>query len=492
MENQRHAKKITTTPEWVTAGRRDRIVVPEVSGGWRSEASPLSRGRSFTDWKNKVMASPAGETLVACGVRNHELIHALVSPASVPLDLFDHLGLSPTAVEVAEELRVNAIGLKSMDTRVGVRQPIRESIFAMTDGTEEGGADFAVNHNDWENAVALLTATFGTQVYKDVKRRLRKKEDWKVNVAGVDDVLKRLHKDLRLPTRTSTEAVRCSWTDSKGRVSTAILPLGWIDGTLPLAQAVQQMMKTPPQPEDKNKTPKEIFTGLQKSQGKVNWQIMKLGMSRLTQPSANFIGRKKFASTTGKTIKHPERMFTDPERRLFSRSLKGTGGVVVVDCSGSMGLNDDELTRILKASPGCTVIGYSTGSRTQHNAFVLAKGGRRVAENELTKILSGFGGGNGIDLPALVWGNNQRKNKKEFLLWISDGWVTGESDTHTEGLALECIEFLQKNGGANTQFVEAGITLLESLAKGKAFPKHLLCYYLQEIKAKTENERLEK
>jgi len=481
MENQRHAKKVIATPEWVTAGRSDRKLIETVAGGWQSSAAPLARGRSFTDWKNKVISVPEGDGAVARGVRYHELIHTLASPASVPFSLFEHLAISPTAIEVAEEMRVNAIGLSDSGD-------IAKSIYELSDGTEASGADFAVEHNDWENAVALMTATYGTKVFRDVKRRLRKNPEWANSVLGVEQVLNRMNKDLVLSRASKTVPMKCEWTDSKGRVSNAVLPDDYVNATLPLAQAVQMMMKTPPTPDNKNKKPKEIFEGLTPKDGTINWQIMKLGMSRLTQPSATFVGRKKFASVTGKTIKHPERMFTDPERRLFSRTLKSTGGVVVVDCSGSMGLTNDELSAILKSSPGCTVIGYSTGGRKKHNAYVLAKGGRRVNEAELHKILGGFGGGNGIDLPVLIWANQNRKTKKDFLLWISDGWVTGEGDNHSETLALECLDFLTANRATNAANPTEAIQLLENLKRGRALPRHLLCDYLETLKTQRERD----
>lgn len=482
MENKRHAEKVVATPEWVTAGRSDRATIETVAGGWQSSAAPLARGRSFTDWKNKVISVPEGDGAVARGVRYHELIHTLASPASVPLSLFDHLGLSHTAIEVAEEMRVNAIGLSGDGE-------IAKSIYELSDGTEQGGADFAVEHNDWQNAVALMTATYGTKSFRDVKRRLRKNPEWANSVLGVEAVLKRMNKDLVLGRASQTLPQKCEWADSKGKISSAVLPSDYVNATLPLAQAVQQMMTTPPTPENKNKLPREVFEGLSPKDGKINWQIMKMGMSRLTQPSATFIGKKKFASVTGKTIKHPERMFTDPERRLFSRTLKSTGGVVVVDCSGSMGLSNDELSAILKAAPGCTVIGYSTGSRAKHNAFILAKGGRRVAETELYKILRGFGGGNGIDLPVLVWANQNRKSKKDFLLWISDGWVTGEGDEHSPALAMECVNFLIKNRGVNARNPDEGIALLENLKRGKPLPRYLLCDFLNDLKKQTERDK---
>ncbi len=475
-------KSRSVSPEWITANRRDRIVVPEIKGGWRSEPAPLTRGSSFTDWKSKTLSAPIGDSVLARGVRYHELIHTLVSPASIEPAFYDQLALTQTAVEVSEEMRVNQIGLK------GVSGDISDCIYSLSDGTEQHSADFAVKHNDWVNAVALMTATYGTGVYRDVKRRLRKHEAWKDNISAVDKTLGTINKKLKLWEEAGTTPEKCGWTDSKGHSHETVLPSSFLRGTLPLAQAVMVMMTTPPTPENKTKKSK-VFAGLPNGDPKISWQLLKMGMSKLTQPSAKFIGRKKIASVTGKSIRHPERLFTDPERRLFSRDVKGAGGVLVVDCSGSMRLSHEDLCEILRLSPGCTVIGYSSGGCSNpNNCFYFAKNGKRVSENHLYDIINGFGGGNGVDLPALVFANRHRTNKKDFLLWISDGWVTGEGDEHSHGLVMECVSFLEKANGVNVRDAEEAIGLLKRLSQGRTLPKGLMNSYLETVKYEYEQK----
>lgn len=50
------------------------------------------------------------------------------------------------------------------------------------------------------------------------------------------------------------------------------------------------------------------------------------------------LGRREIATNEGKYPKAFYRLVTDPYRRIFKRKTRSLGGVVVFDCSGSMGL----------------------------------------------------------------------------------------------------------------------------------------------------------
>jgi hypothetical protein len=202
--------------------------------------------------------------------------------------------------------------------------------------------------------------------------------------------------------------------------------------------------------------------------GRVKWVPLQIGMTRLTEASARFVGRRRRASIMGKVIRHPERLLTDPERRLFTQEVRGVSGVVCVDVSGSMSLTDDELTAILSHAPGCTVLAYSQSYRGGANAYVVARNGRRVSREHLEKLPLGMG--NGCDLPALQWSVRQRKHSKDFVLWVSDGYVTGMDDHHSLDLVDECLLFCEKHKISNASDSLEAISMLAEVSRGRSLP----------------------
>jgi hypothetical protein len=82
---------------------------------------------------------------------------------------------------------------------------------------------------------------------------------------------------------------------------------------------------------------------------------------------------------------------------------------VVIDQSGSMDLSSEQLDELLSLSPSLTVIGYSHRPgdvAATPNVWILARGGRRVASDDLP---SG-NVGNGVDLPVLEFANGLRRS----------------------------------------------------------------------------------
>ena len=72
------------SPEWVVSDRADRTSDPMMMKGWEAIPTPLHRGASYTDFSTHEIAVPDGESPQAQAVRLHELVHARISPSSVP------------------------------------------------------------------------------------------------------------------------------------------------------------------------------------------------------------------------------------------------------------------------------------------------------------------------------------------------------------------------------------------------------------------------
>ena len=197
-----------------------------------------------------------------------------------------------------------------------------------------------------------------------------------------------------------------------------------------------------------------------------SWDTLVVAKPPLEIPHTGKLGRRFIPSDYGKYPQLLHRELTDPYERIFRRKTRALGGIVVIDCSGSMSLSEQDIHRLLKASSGSTVICYSshlysykTGSP---NAWVVARNGRMVRQ------LPDFPGGNGVDAPVLKWAvDNYRRGSRTPVIWVSDGMVTGKRDSHTETLVAETKSVTRRYGIVRVEEVNEAIKLLNKL-QGKA------------------------
>lgn len=155
----------------------------------------------------------------------------------------------------------------------------------------------------------------------------------------------------------------------------------------------------------------------------------------------------------GAQIRRPDRLLID--RAIFARRGRSTGGTVLVDVSGSMSLNVDQLEQIVHAAGGAATVAIYSGSGAQGELRIVAERGWRVAEDDLAPV----GAGNIVDLPALEWLVRQ----PEPRFWVSDGGVTGVGDESCAGLRERCARIVRR--GRVTR-VEDAKGALEALAGG--------------------------
>jgi hypothetical protein len=212
------------------------------------------------------------------------------------------------------------------------------------------------------------------------------------------------------------------------------------------------------------------------SEKKVEWETLRFGMTALTETASAFIGKRKRPAMTGKFPVRPDRLLTDPERRIFRETVKSHGGIVVVDCSGSMSLSHKQVLDILHHYSGATIVAYTQRNRSA-NAWILAKNGKMISEHNFSQI--NLRHGNGVDLPILQWAVRQRKNRKEFLMWISDGGVTGKGDNQSDSLIAQVCAFIVKHDIIGVESTEGAIELLREMKLRGRFPRQRHVSYLQ-------------
>jgi hypothetical protein len=157
-----------------------------------------------------------------------------------------------------------------------------------------------------------------------------------------------------------------------------------------------------------------------------------------------------------------QRMMTDPAMRVFDRKVRGSGGMVVIDASGSMSFTTEQIAEIIEHAPGATVLLYSDRGSRGHNAWVVGDKGRMVETVEGID----YGHGNGVDYPAIQWGVKNRKDSRTPLVWVTDGGVCGVNDNFHDSLAMQCLTYARKNNYIVVPHVEEAIKQLKSLSNG--------------------------
>lgn len=469
------------SPEWVVAGRADAGVDTDLQEGWGVSPAPLARGLAFTDFSSHQMSVPAGDSEEAKAVRLHEMLHARISPTQVPRAFLDQVGVSANAIRIAEEMRVNYLGraltLQGLDPAVG-------DVAHLSDGTEKALADECVKRDNWNDALSLFMLTYNTKVNAVVKRRLNKNPHWKENIAFIEKELK--NKLWKITNKTYFEkSVRSiknthpngyQWVE-KSEIQQAFIPSGFINHSIPLATLIDQWTETPPIDEQEAKEKHGVRR--RHSDGhNYQWEELRFGITSLTENTGTFIGKRKRPAMVGKYPSRPDRLLTDPERRIFRETVKGKGGIVIFDCSGSMGVVHETVRQAVKQFAGALVVVYShsTIRSTSPNAWVVAKNGRMISEHEFDDLP--LNAGNGVDGPILRWAIRQRKNPKDFILWVSDGRVTGKGDDMSDNLVRECAQLSMKHNIIGVDDCPAAIELLANMKRTGGLPRNKYCSFI--------------
>lgn len=503
-------------PEWATAVRKDRRVDTGLTGGWVATPSPIARGAAFTDFTDRHIAVPEGDSDIATGVRFHELLHVRHSPTTVPTELMIQLGIPVQTMRVAEETRMNllAVGTPSTgvfgrdtkgfavaSTKDGVnkeRENLRRVVKGIKDGTEAAQADFAVEHDDFRSAVYQMFATWGLDCFRDVKRRLRRKPEWKDAVGGIAKYLKEhFDPDDRWAAKrlfASTQPIEYRWVDRRTERS-VILPEGFAVSTVGIANLIERIIedggvagktiKKEGDEETATERGDDPDKGVPRQKSNAEWAGLRIGITSLTDTTATFIGRRKRPAITGKFPSRPDRLLTDPERRIFREVVRGNGGVVVFDCSGSMGVDYQVVRDAVAQFAGATVLAYTHVGANVANAWVLAQNGRMISADDMNDLP--LNNGNGVDGQALRWALRQRRSPKDFILWVSDLGVTGVNDWTDDDLLLDCANLCRKHNIAQAHNTDQALEMLATIKRTGTVGRRNWSTRMEQIVQRIEN-----
>jgi hypothetical protein len=463
------------TPHPELLSRKDVAV-----GNWQVDSCEPKRGIPATNVVTKQMLAPSHDTDVARAIRAHEMMHAKVSPAHDFAQWISRGLASQQALIVAEELRVNFLCGKA-----GFNMKSH-----LTDGSETADGERVSATDDWTAAVHMCIATAGTASHKAFLTGIRRgNRKWgKMLLTIGKQAMKEIEKSYKTGTLASTEIEKAS----------GLYPLGFIH-TERIAEWIDRLAQFNPndEPEEENekvdseeeavggagaKKDAEVkpkHTGTEKAKEGtgvkrkiadvsattassriptwVELKIERLPMPKLTRGN---LGKRKVASDTGRNPRRMHRLLTDPQKRVFDKTIRGMGGVVLIDASGSMSFNHDQIRRIVEASPGCTVAMYSTVGDNNTNLWILAEKGKMCDK------LPRAGGGNGVDHPALEWAIKQKQRSSTPVIWVTDGGVTGQHDNMNDTLTMQCIKTSLKHNVIILPYVEEAVETLGKMKNG--------------------------
>jgi hypothetical protein len=413
------------------------------------EGQPL-RGEAWTDMVGRVMRVPFGDDETSRVIRAHELTHAKVSPSSpeIMTALIAEKKLDFQCTITAEEFRVNMlVAHAGFDVSV------------LADGSESRSGKLAGQNNDWNGMIRYLGAVAGTKGATDFIRGLRSSNpEMAKSASEVQKQIKKLWKNI---TRRGIAKTADTAPHPCG------LPKGFLLATVPLAELLTKLLIADDNYQRDDSTPPSAS----EVRGRLNGRngtfanLLELPVSKPRAVDGKY-GRKRVAANVGKNPRRIDRMLIDPERRIFDRHVKGKGGVILIDQSGSMHLDEKDIWDIIKYAPGCVIIGYSHRSASVDvpNVWVIADRGK-VAD----RIPDG-NGGNGVDGPAVRFAVSKRR-KGEPLIWVCDGYVTdGEADNVYQNLDEECVNLVVKHDIHMVENVEGAINALKKASQGGKLP----------------------
>jgi hypothetical protein len=164
---------------------------------------------------------------------------------------------------------------------------------------------------------------------------------------------------------------------------------------------------------------------------------LEITQPELTQRVVNRNGRGARAwkpAVEGSVVLYAHRAGLDGA--VYRRAVRRGGLTVLVDASGSMSLQPEDLSQILSAAPGKPLVGIYGGDGDRGELRIVARGGYRAPDSALEPP----GVGNIVDIPCLDWLASQRGKR----LWVSDGGVTGKGDRGGPSLREEAEQICRR------------------------------------------------
>ena len=157
------------------------------------------------------------------------------------------------------------------------------------------------------------------------------------------------------------------------------------------------------------------------------------------------LGRRHRPATEGSIVTGVHRLPIDGA--IFRRPVRRRGGTVLIDVSGSMRLDVEQIDALVRSCGGAGRVAIYSGDGEEGELRIVAEEGRRAQVEHLDPP----GQGNVVDLPALEWLSEQ----PEPRIWISDGSVSGVGDRSSPQLRRRCRAVEERGGIERIATVDA-------------------------------------
>lgn len=401
----------------------------ERRGPW--DIRELSGRAGFTNNDQHEMKVPLSGDKVSAAIRAHEMGHKEWSPRKVGVG-----GIDNEVLQVAEDARIHAKlkWLADSDTIEGFAHDkylMTPSVYLDHSGEGINWRGLALTLVDY----APLEDT--SRAIDDMVRELRTQYG--------DDPTQARHIEFAQNARAMANRVLTKYyTARRYRDGVERIPFA---ATKELGRELMRMFKhyedelatpePPPECEAMKDHAKscddEAFRSGRRNATDGEWAPMVTLYPPLSVTGATQAARRRRAKDYGIAMAHPHRLLVDG--KVFGEMRKVKGGTVLVDVSGSMHFEPNEIEELIKAAPAIVVATYSgnsshhshapTGIEGPHGVLsIVGKGGRRAGSGRSADgrfLIRPCGGQNIVDGPALRWLAKQ----KEPRYWVSDGMVTG-------------------------------------------------------------------
>ena len=413
------------------------MALPEaVDGfGWTHQATPNS---GSVDLINHIFCAPIEDTPEARFIRLHELAHARWTPRTSATKAAKKAGVSFDALQVCEDARIQ---LKLHGTGVNEsaltgalnRDLLVETVAKATEFNQQRQlALLAVACIGTQNLEHLQAVSRGAGRDSDVGRLLSSA----LNAA--EAVTREL--DRRLPRKR--ERLTFQNTLEAARL---------LDSILGLAAAREDADELPPptghdgtETTDDTTAASEPGHGIKDGRPSArntsesgDMNIMRLPCTVVTD--ALKLGRQRRACDVGSVPRNIHRLMTDG--RVFDIKRRAAGGTVLIDASGSMHIDTEQITEMLETAPAAVVAMYS-GSGDKGMLTIIAERGKIATPEAIERQRVTVGAGNIIDEPALAWLAKQAEPR----LWVCDGIVTGKQDRAADAALTNRIRTIAVRG----------------------------------------------
>ena len=418
--------------------KRPKMSLPEaVDGfGWTHQATPNS---GSVDLLNRVFCAPIEDTPEARFIRLHELAHARWTPRKSAASAAKKACVSFDALQVAEDARIqlklHASALEK-PTLCG----------ALTKAQLLEAINKAVEFNQQQQLTLMAVACIGTQNLehlREIARNAEREADIGRLLSSALNAAEAVARELNRRLPRKRERLTFQNTLEAARL---------LDSILGLAAAREDADELPPitrhdgtETADDTAAAAEPGHGIKDGHTKNRFGASESGEMTITRlpctvaTDALKLGRTRRACDVGSVPRNLHRLMTDG--RVFDIKRRAAGGTVLIDASGSMHIDTQQITEMLETAPAAVVAMYS-GHGDKGTLTIIAERSKIATPEAIERQRVTAGAGNIIDEPALAWLAKQAEPR----LWVCDGIVTGKQDRNADAALTNRIRTIAVRG----------------------------------------------